>query len=122
MGARGLSACFTSTIVRRSYEHGHPDPSALRVVARVPSSSAQVPAVKACVAAARGDNDAALRHLAVAETRYDAAGMRLFAAACRFRRGERTGDAALVEDARATMQAAGVKRPERWAAMYMPGF
>ena len=66
----------------------------------------------------------ALGYLERAEAAFDAAGMTLYAAAARRRRGELLGGAGreLVAAADAVMAARGVVNPARFAEMYAPGF
>jgi hypothetical protein len=78
--------------------------------------------VRAGVAAARRQPQA-VREYARAAQLLEPRGMRVYAAAARWRQGQLLGGtegAALVEDARAWMRQRGLVRPERLLAMYAP--
>lgn len=80
--------------------------------------------LRAGVAAARGQTDAAIQMLESAEAGFGAAEMALHAAAARRRRGELVGGDAggsLVASADGWMAGQGIRCPERMAAMLAPG-
>jgi hypothetical protein len=92
---------------------------------RMPWSDPYVPLIRAAVAAVRGDADAARAELARAPELFDAADMKLWAAASRRRLGVMIGGdegATLVAEADAFMRGQGIASPERWTAMQAPGF
>ena len=78
--------------------------------------------IRAAVAHQAGRPADALRHLDRAEAAFASAGMALYVAAARRRRGELTGDIDLVAAADAAMAARGVVDPPRFADLYAPGF
>jgi hypothetical protein len=69
--------------------------------------------------AATQPNDA-IALMSAAEAGFERADMRLFAASARRRRGEWTGDSALVEQADVLITGEGILNPERMAAMLAP--
>jgi hypothetical protein len=91
----------------------------------MPYATAAAALLRACVAAARGREEEAQTRLDAAESGFLAADMTLFAACARRRKGEMLGGEegrALVADADAVMQGQGIERPEKWTAMYAPGW
>jgi hypothetical protein len=81
--------------------------------------------IRAAVAHQEGRATEALGHLERAETAFEMAGMALYAAAARRRRGKLIGGDAghdLVAAADAKMAERGVRVPERFAEVYAPGF
>ena len=74
------------------------------------------------IAALRGKSERAVAHLDEAIRIGEGAGMALRAACARLRRAELLEDGDSVAQARQTMIACGVRSPERWAAIYAPGF
>ncbi|WP_437983549.1 serine/threonine-protein kinase [Sorangium sp. So ce117] len=82
-------------------------------------------AVRAAIAAARGEGEVAVQQLADAVRGFEAAGMALYAAAARRRHGELLkGDEgrAAVEAANGWMHDQGIVSPDRMTAMLLPGF
>lgn len=82
-------------------------------------------ALRAAVAASRGEEEPAIQLLADAVRGFESAGMALYAAVARRRHGElQKGDEgrAAVAVANAWMHDQGVVNPDRMAAMLMPGF
>jgi hypothetical protein len=80
--------------------------------------------IRAAVAAGRGDARAAVDLLASAERQLEAAGMRLYAAAARYTRGELLGDSAgtaLRAEAEQWMKSQNIHNPRRFARMLVPG-
>ena len=91
------------------------------VIGSVPLSAL----IRAGVACARGENDRAAHLLTSAATDFDAADMRMYAAAARRQLGRvRGGDegAKLVDAADVLMRAEAIVRPDRFASMLAPGF
>ncbi|MCA9716411.1 MAG: AAA family ATPase [Myxococcales bacterium] len=87
--------------------------------------TAAVSLIRAGVASCRRQHAAALSHLDAAAQDFDAADMRLHAACARRRRGQLIGGEPgqqLVDAADMFMARLGVRRPERWANIYAPGF
>lgn len=81
--------------------------------------------LRAGIARVRGDRDAAAAHLSEAASAFDACDMALHAACCRRRRGELIGGDEgrdLITGADALMRSQDIKSPERWCAIYAPGF
>ncbi len=78
--------------------------------------------VRAGMASLLGDAPAAVALLDRAIEMGEAGDMALRAACARLRRAEVLDDDAALEAARAEMRACGVASPERWAAIYAPGF
>ena len=79
--------------------------------------------LRAAVARLRGQDDLALVHLDVAIRGFDRAEMALHAACARRRMGELVGGEsgrAMVAVADTVMAQGGVRRPERWAAIFAP--
>ena len=88
-------------------------------------ADAHAQAIRAMVAAARGDLDSARTGLADAARRYDEVDMGLYAASVRRRLGELLGGdegRSLVAQADSWMLGHGVKNPAKITNMYMPGF
>jgi serine/threonine protein kinase len=92
---------------------------------RVPWAMAHAQCIRAGIAAGRGDRTKAHALVTAAARGYEAADMRLYAAAARRRSGELLGG----DEGRARIAAAdrwmtdqGVRRPTRITAMYAPGF
>jgi hypothetical protein len=80
--------------------------------------------VRGGIARVRGDRERSARHLDLAVAELAAADMRLFAAAARRALGRIEGGSsgeALVAGAEEEMRAAGIARPDRFAAMLAPG-
>ncbi|MDC3961404.1 AAA family ATPase [Polyangium jinanense] len=80
--------------------------------------------LRAAVARLRGHEDEALAHLDAAIRGFDEAEMALHAACARRRKGELSGGdsgRALVTVADTVMEQLGVRRPDRWAAIFAPG-
>jgi hypothetical protein len=78
---------------------------------------------RAALAAARGDPAGAMTALESAESQFDGLDMRLYAAACRRRRGEIAGGEAgelLVREADARFVQEGTSDPPRFAGIYVP--
>jgi hypothetical protein len=78
-------------------------------------------ALRACVSSLGNDRGATAALLQRAEDALRDAGMHMCATAARRRRGELANDASLVRAADERMTARGVARPDRIAAMLMPG-
>ncbi|MCB9559156.1 MAG: hypothetical protein H6708_01965 [Kofleriaceae bacterium] len=74
----------------------------------------------AAVAAGRGRADEAARLLAVAADELAGAGVALVAAAVRLRLAAVRGEPLEASPAWAALADAGVRRPDRWMAMYAP--
>jgi hypothetical protein len=92
---------------------------------RMPWADPLASLLRAGMAMVRGDVSSATSSLARAGLDFQAAGMELFAAASRRRRGELLGGdlgAALVREADQWMRDQGVVAPERMTAMLAPGF
>jgi hypothetical protein len=90
----------------------------------MPWGNALADLTKAGIAATRGDRNAAMTLLRAAEAGFDAAGMHLYAAAARRRRGQLTGDAegqSLVDATGLWMAAQNIRNCERMTAMLAPG-
>ncbi|WP_437304645.1 serine/threonine-protein kinase [Sorangium sp. So ce388] len=90
-----------------------------------PIARAAASLIHATAAAQRGRTGGALGYIEEAIAGYEAAGMALHAAAARRRRGVLAGGdegRRQVAEADAHMAAEGIAKPERWAAMYAPGF
>ena len=90
---------------------------------RMPWSDPLGQVLHAGIASIRGDRNRAIELLRSAESGFDRAQMRLYAAAARRRRGELLGDGAgreLVESADAWMTNQGIRHPARMAAMLAP--
>jgi tetratricopeptide (TPR) repeat protein len=88
-------------------------------------ADAHAEAIRAMVAAARGDLVSARTRLADAARRYDEVDMGLYAASVRRRLGELLGGdegRSLVAQADSWMLGHGVKNPAKITNMYMPGF
>ena len=104
----------------------HADRDAGRVLReKVPCSRPLVDLLRAGIAAARGELGVAASRCAEAAAGFDAAGMALYAAAARRRRGQLVGGdegRALVAAAEAWMLGQRIKNPARWTAMLAPGF
>jgi hypothetical protein len=82
-------------------------------------------AIRAAIAAKRGQAEVSLRLLATATAGFEAAGMALHAAAMRRRRGKIVGGEegrVLVQAAEAFMQRQKIVNPERMTAILAPGF
>jgi hypothetical protein len=82
-------------------------------------------AIRAAIAAKRGQEEVSLRLLATATAGFEAAGMALHAAAMRRRRGKIVGGEegrVLVQAAEAFMQRQKIVNPERMTAILAPGF
>jgi eukaryotic-like serine/threonine-protein kinase len=100
----------------------------LRRVLRIRNQPVVLPfaaTLRAGLAALDGDLAGARAQLAAAGDGFEAAGMELFAASARRRLGELTEGEAGVRLLRAAdehMRALGVAVPERWVAVYAPGF
>ncbi|MDI1446330.1 serine/threonine-protein kinase [Polyangium sp. 6x1] len=80
--------------------------------------------LRAAVARLRGQEDEALTYLDAAIRGFDEAEMALHAACARRRKGELSGGEsgrALVAVADTVMEQRGVRRPDRWAAIFAPG-
>jgi tetratricopeptide (TPR) repeat protein len=80
--------------------------------------------LRASVAAGRGDTSGALETLDRAIAELDIAGMDLYAAAARWRKGELTGGVrgqAMIEEAMEWMATKEVRRPERMLGVLAPG-
>ncbi|HVK69289.1 MAG TPA: AAA family ATPase [Polyangium sp.] len=80
--------------------------------------------LRAAVAQIRGQGDEALAYLDAAIRGFDGAEMVLHAACARRRKGELSGGeagGALVAVADTVMTQRGVRRPDRWAAIFAPG-
>ena len=90
---------------------------------KLPWARAIATMLRGGLAAARGDESGATRTLEDAENQLGAIDMRLYAAACRLRRGElmrtATGET-LVREASARFTAEGVRKPEKMARLYLP--
>ncbi len=87
--------------------------------------TAAVSLIRAGVASCRRQQVAALSHLDAAARDFDAADMKLHAACARRRRGQLIGGALgqkEVDAADVYIARLGVRRPERWANIYAPGF
>jgi hypothetical protein len=81
--------------------------------------------LEAGVAHVRGDVGGASIALDAAGAALDASDLKLFAAAVRWQRGQLLGGdegAALIANARAFMSAQGILKPEKFAALFVPGF
>jgi eukaryotic-like serine/threonine-protein kinase len=78
--------------------------------------------IRAGCAAKQRDLPKAARLLEAAVAGFDAAGMRMMAAAARWRLGEVTGRQALMDDAESAMKAEGVKQPASLVAVFVNGF
>jgi serine/threonine protein kinase len=92
---------------------------------KVPWVSAWAQLIRAGIASVEGNEDGARRLLSEAAAAFDAADMRLWAAAARRRLGQLQGGDeghSLIEHANRWMTDQGVRRPDRIAAMYAPGF
>ncbi len=91
---------------------------------RMPYTEAMADALRAGVAAARGERPAATPRLRAAIARFDAIGMALHAASARHGLAALTPDAAEASLAReasaAYFTAEGVARPERWSMAHAP--
>ncbi|HVP15353.1 MAG TPA: hypothetical protein VMS88_07400, partial [Terriglobales bacterium] len=91
---------------------------------RMPWGDGQAALVRAALACARGDREAAASVASAAEARLAEVGMSHLAAAARWRRGALAGGsegAALVADARKALGELGASDPERMAGMLAPG-
>ncbi len=80
--------------------------------------------LRAGIAHAHGDKDAAIKQLDVAMVAFDQAEMKLNAAATRFYRGRLLGSkdgAALIEGATQVLAKEGIRSPEAFATMLAPG-
>jgi len=98
-----------------------------RTLARAPLvwTEAASRAIRAGVAAARGDRATAIAHLREAAVAFEGADMALHAAAVRHQLGLALGDdegTTLLAAADQWMAGQGVRRPDRIAAMLVPGF
>ena len=78
-------------------------------------------ALRAGVASLRGEPNAALEALAVAEAAFESADMAIHAAAVQRHRALVEGDAREIEAADQVMVGAGIARPDRFAFMLSPG-
>jgi serine/threonine protein kinase/tetratricopeptide (TPR) repeat protein len=78
--------------------------------------------VRAGLSATRGDSARAASQLGAAIAAFEAADMRLYAAAARLRRGELLADTEAITAATAWMQSEGIADPARFTAMLAPGF
>jgi tetratricopeptide (TPR) repeat protein len=81
--------------------------------------------IRAAVTFLRGDSVMGRKHLAKAAAAFEAADMRLYAAACRRRLGRLVGGAegqVLVEQADAWMAGQDIRNPARMTAVFAPGF
>jgi hypothetical protein len=90
-----------------------------------PDATAMAAVLRAAVCWSAGDRDRAVADLCRALAGFEAADMKLYAAAVRRRLGEATGGdegAALVAAADAFMTGQGVVAPRRMTAVYAPGF
>jgi serine/threonine protein kinase len=91
---------------------------------RMPWTAGLASIVAACVAHARGDRDGAVTHLRAAAQRADAVEMLLHAMAARRQLGLLLGGdegRTLVQEADDAMSAQGIRSPERFAGMLVPG-
>jgi hypothetical protein len=89
----------------------------------LPWSAALATMFRAGLAAARGDAGLAAKVLADAEGQFEAIDMRLYAAACRWRRGEMHGGEEgdlLVREASARFEDEGTRHPQRMTRLYLP--
>jgi hypothetical protein len=92
---------------------------------RMPWAEALATMIRAGIAGVNGDDDSAVPLLKRASDGFEAAEMGLHAAVARRRLGEILGGEEgqrLVEDADRWLTAQGIQVPERFAAMYAPGF
>jgi hypothetical protein len=92
---------------------------------KMPWSTPLAQLLQAGLSARRGDQDGALALLSSAITSLDEAGMSLHAACARWQRGRLLGGEEgrqLVASSAAWMAERKVRRPERMAAMMVPGF
>ncbi|HEY1587517.1 MAG TPA: hypothetical protein VGH63_17590, partial [Polyangia bacterium] len=88
-------------------------------------ASAAAAILRASIASARGQADAAVKLLADSEPSLDESGMTAQLAAVRWVRGTLIGGDAgqqLLAKAAAYFEAEGVRNPARFAAFYVPGF
>ncbi len=80
--------------------------------------------MRASIAAGRGDSQRAIALLDRADVELNEAGMQLYAAAARWRKGALVGDLrgeAIIDEARAWMKAREVRQPERMLGVLAPG-
>jgi hypothetical protein len=90
---------------------------------KLPWSTAVATMFRGALAAARGDTATAAKTLEESEIQFGAIDMRLYAAACRRRRGELLAGPEgelLVRDADARFEAEGTRNPQRMVGLYVP--
>ncbi len=81
--------------------------------------------LRAGIASVRGDREAAIRHLLRAEAVHEASEMALHVACGRRARGALLGGSEgrdLVRAAESFMASQGIRRPDRWMRVHLPGF
>ena len=78
--------------------------------------------VRAGCARMRGSEPKCIALLEEAGSEFDASGMRMLAAAVRYRLGGLTGNRCLIEEASRVMSSEGIVDPERYASIFANGF